>query len=247
MSSLDHHWRCWLRFRAFVWADLHRHLTRHRTTALCLTLTLLLGSSGFWLRLEGFLGNVLAELAGVTLSVLIAFTLVERLLLRQRREQWIGVSRAIRSAISSRVDSVACDFYCADTLPDAWFLADTAQEHAAVMEATAARLTTARERLAKHTVDDIATTRQLHRATRADLGFVRDVLTPRVVQLGDDAELVEALVALEEAERLWNQAIQLIYDNWGFPAELAWERAAGTLSAAARLYRLVAVDNSLPS
>src|SRR4051812_26119484 len=105
------------------------------------TVTIVLGgitvgalAAGFLLGLDGFGGNVLAELAGVALSVLIAYTLVEALLARQQREQWAAVSAATARSIRNRVDGVAFDFYTVDSAPSSWLKASEPAEYADAME-----------------------------------------------------------------------------------------------------------------
>jgi hypothetical protein len=57
--------------------------------------------------------------------------------------------------------------------------------------------------------------------------------------LADEPALAEALVALDEAALQWREGIQLIHEDWGYPNELAWERACETLRALTVVYREV--------
>lgn len=164
-------------------------MTSRATIAILGIGTLLMGGLGFLLNLDGFGSNLLAELVGVSLSVLIAYTLVEALLRRQRREQWASVNRAINAAIENRIQAVAFDFYLVDSAPDTWPKASTPREHAAALDSMVVHLVASQDRLADDPDDENATTRKLHRRVTADLGFIRDVLAPRVIELGEDATL----------------------------------------------------------
>lgn len=199
---------------------------------------------GFGLNLDGFDSNVLAELAGVALSVLIAYTLVEALLRRERRREWSAVSDATRAAIATRVQSLAFEYYLVETAPDAHVNASTPEQHAAALDLMAGRLTASSERLGRLDPDEFATTQELHDRVSEDLLFLREVLAPRVMQIGQEPELVGLLLAVEVAEREWHEAIRLIRDDWGLPNTVAWERAAATLEAVARLYRHVAIPSA---
>src|ERR687895_788742 len=50
---------------------------------------------GFLLGLDGFLGNTLSEVAGVSLSVLVALALVDRFVRHQRQRAWARVRDAL--------------------------------------------------------------------------------------------------------------------------------------------------------
>src|SRR5690606_26776747 len=83
---------------------------------------------------------------------------------------------------------------------------------------------------------------RIHNALRPHLQILRDVLTPRVLEFGYEPELVEALVALEEAEVHWASTLQLIRDDWGLGDEVGWLSAAELLRACAALVDCANVD-----
>jgi hypothetical protein len=85
----------------------------------------------------------------------------------------------------------------------------------------------------KRFMDDAAS-RSLYRDVRDYLHELRDVLTPRVLQMSDDAQLVSALTKVEAREREWRQSIELI-EEWGAPEDQGWEAAASLLDALARV------------
>jgi hypothetical protein len=185
-------------------------MSKRVITAVLALLTALFGASGFVLGLAGFGSNILANLAGVTLSVLVAYTLVEALLRRQREQEWTHVHQAIRSAIANRVQSIAFVFFLVDNEPRSWLDARTPHEIAASLDAMATHLLDSRKEPGQRQQDEIATSRELHREVSADIEFIRDVLAARVFTLAGDPALAAVLAALDEAERQWREGIQLI-------------------------------------
>jgi hypothetical protein len=85
-------------------------------------------------------------------------------------------------------------------------------------------------RQVRHRFLDDASTRNLYHDARTGLHELRDVLTPRVLQMSDDVKLVTALSRVEAREREWRQSIELI-EEWGAPAGKGWEAAARVLDA----------------
>lgn len=82
---------------------------------------------------------------------------------------------------------------------------------------------------------DAASSRSLHSATQMSLGPIRDLLTTRVIALGDEPDLVRRLMELERHERTWRDWIDQV-EHWGAPDRLAWEEALATLRAAVGTY-----------
>jgi hypothetical protein len=195
--------------------------------------------AGFLLGLEGFSSNVLAELSGAGLSVVIAVFLVERILSAQRRDQWATVRSSSLRALQRRLDDVAAETYLIDGMHDRVLHAETDAERVEAIHDVAAFIVASAGRLAKHPEDPWATSKALYDSIHADLGFIRDVIGPRFLLFGDDPLVAQRLLELEAAESEWSQGVQLIQDDWGFPNELAWERAGETFKAISNLYRVV--------
>jgi hypothetical protein len=74
--------------------------------------------------------------------------------------------------------------------------------------------------------------RELYKGIRGDFSYLTDVLTPRVLQLGDDVKLGELLIQLQDRERDWAGTIDMV-DGWGLPEHYAWSAAEGFFRAAA--------------
>jgi hypothetical protein len=202
-------------------------------------------AGGFAAGLDGFGGNILAELAGIGLGFFVAFFVLERLLAAQRQAEWSGTRQASLRALRARLFDIALATYLhVDAAPGSILEADAGatDERADAFVALATYVQGRTEHFAKDPDDEAATTRLLHTAIHDDVAHIRDVLVPRFLALADDPALLELLLDLDEAEREWSRGVIAIYDDWGFPNELAWERAAAAIASAAALYRYVAAD-----
>lgn len=82
-----------------------------------------------------------------------------------------------------------------------------------------------------------ASTATLLKAVHADLSQLRDVLLPRLLQLGADPALASALGDVEGAERRWRWAVEVVEDDWGGLESDAWKAAADLLQALATVVR----------
>jgi hypothetical protein len=69
-----------------------------------------------------------------------------------------------------------------------------------------------------------------------DLGQIRDVLTPRVIQVASDEQLVRELVQLENAERTW---VNLLISDAQSASGGTLRGTIATLDAAASVYEVL--------
>lgn len=211
-----------------------------------LVLLLLLGSAaavfGLADETDGFLGNAIAEVSGVTLGAVLAVTLIERVIARQRTERWSPVREEIRRAVCSQVVAMAIDFHMATPQPgrlletlDARYAVERA-EVADAMSEVADALDAAIPQLASAIEPDLASSRSLHTSIELSFEPIRDLLTTRVVVLGDEPDLVRRLMALEHHERRWRFSIHGV-ERFGAPDSHGWEPASSMLRAGIEAYR----------
>lgn len=79
---------------------------------------------------------------------------------------------------------------------------------------------------------DRVSTRSIRRMVEPELIQIRNVLTPRVLQLADDPALAGILMDLEEREREWVENLKRV-EGWGADEHPAWEALASVVDAAA--------------
>jgi hypothetical protein len=185
-----------------------------------------------------FIGNLLAETAGVAASILVGLTLIERLMQRQRTRQWERVSHQTVRAILAHIMDIGLEYYM--LLPVSirkeeqefmyyYYELDLPSEKAA--EGLA--------RISKHVLghkQELAalSSRDFREHIAPHICQLRDVLTPRVLELNDDPSLVEVLMEVETAERSWMYHLGL-EDCFGAPKEFGWESSAGFLDACGKV------------
>jgi hypothetical protein len=78
----------------------------------------------------------------------------------------------------------------------------------------------------------------LYEKTRWDLSQIREVLTPRVMQISEDLELIEALVNLDESYRQWEHT-RIADQQAGIGYGQVFEAAIQTFEAGANVYQLI--------
>ena len=65
---------------------------------------------GFVASPDGFLGNLLAEVAGIFAGIALALTIAENLSQRRHREQWARVRRQTLRSLCGYIESIAFEF-----------------------------------------------------------------------------------------------------------------------------------------
>jgi hypothetical protein len=75
---------------------------------LVVTVSVLLG---FVMDIRGFLGNILAEVAGSGIAILIGLLVIDKFIEYRREQQWAKVHRLTYEALSSHICDIASDVY----------------------------------------------------------------------------------------------------------------------------------------
>lgn len=193
---------------------------------------------GLLLNPQPFIENLLAETAGVAASILVGFTLVERLMQRQRARQWERVRFQTVRAILAHIMDIGLEYYM--LLPVA--IRQEEQEfiyYYYELELPSEEAAQGLARISKHVLghkQELAplSSRDFHEHIAPHIYQLRDVLTPRVLELNDDPSLVEALMEVETAERTWMYNLGL-ENRFGGPEEFGWESSAGFLDSCGKV------------
>jgi hypothetical protein len=227
-------------------------------TIVLAVVALMAAVAGVAIDVSGFVANFLAEVAGIAIGVVIALTLVERLLERRRTEQWERVRDQTLRAVHAHVGDMALDVLMSSRVSDhmphgrdteLMQLVDEEPSKpgtADALELIADYMGRNTEGLAETQDLTEASTRTLYDEVKPEITQIRDVLTPRILQFGEDPELVELLVEIEAAERSWIGALSLIEGDWGLPEGDAWTDASKTFGAAARVARHISRTYKAP-
>jgi hypothetical protein len=211
---------------------------RRRTAAVLLGIIASAIVPGLLLDPQPFIENLLAETAGAAASILVGLMLVERLIQRQRSRQWERVRLQTVRAILAHIMDIGLEYYM--VLPVSirqeeqefmyyFYELDLPSEEAAQGLA----------RISKHVLgqkEELVplSSRDFHEHISPHIHQLRDVLTPRVLELNDDPNLVEVLMDVETAERSWIYHLGL-ENRFGAPEEFGWESSAGFLEACSKV------------
>ncbi len=216
--------------------ELRDRFTREmrRIVVIVVLAAIVVSAAGFVFSPDGFLGNLLAELAGILVGVALALTIAENLAQRRHHEQWARVRRQTLRSLCGYIESIAFDF--AMSLPGQpldvrtnahWIDYPTADEVEAAcqgLRSLEGQLAEDAEALAEQPDLTKSSSRALFDETDHDLLSIRDVLAPRVLTLDADPDLSRLLGDLEEAERRWRMVLPAI-EGWGVPDKDGWAEA----------------------
>jgi hypothetical protein len=181
---------------------------------------------GLLLGVTNFLSNLLAELAGFALSVIVAVKIVEKLTEERRRSRWELVRETTLREIRWNLGGWPYAAIRTRTFPLANYQ-ETLRRFGGKPEgglSAAAHLI--------HAAPPEGTSRALYSELQESFARLRAVWLPRVFDLADDPTLAELLLGAEKAERAWGTMLHFVEDVWdGVPAD--WDAAAALYAAAA--------------
>jgi hypothetical protein len=219
---------------------------------------------GFLLDPRGFGSNLLAEIVGIALGVLIAVLGIEVLTTRRRQQRWYAVRERTFQSIHTHIVDVAVDCLMSSPVPtlmaddeegEYWnamgsaidpptveaaelvrklakFIREHEEEFQDVQDRRGRFSDFPEERLASLKRQDL-TSRAFYDEARDEITLLRDVLTPRVLELADDPTLASLLFEIERAERFWRHSLWIIEHEWEYRSMYAWRAAAAVLEAGA--------------
>lgn len=175
---------------------LERRLPRIVAAATAVAVVVAL-AGGFILEPDGFAGNVLAEIAGVLLSVLLAVFIVDKLLERERRRRWDLVSSETIATLRFAVIRAGHSVYLllpAPRLPEADPYTMSMTSPSELPDALDKLATGVRELDLK----DLGTPDEVVGCLAPHLGLMRDGIMPRLLAIGEH-ELIALLASVESA------------------------------------------------
>lgn len=205
---------------------------------------LLVTGLGVALDLQGFIGNVVAGLAGVLLGVVVTYALVERLLREHRGQEWLSVRTAIVESLIGRLFAIGHAVALG---------APSAPKSIVYLSQDDPTLVDALNELCDYLQDQrgrgqesLRTLADLHASVADEFAFIHTVVTPRVLAVCDEPEFARLLVALERYETEWVQCMAACEDSAGRthgrqlgPLRHGWDSAATAIVVAANIVRYV--------
>jgi hypothetical protein len=168
---------------------------------------------GFFIDAQGFLGNLLAEIAGVFVSIIVALLIVDRFVEHQKEQQWARVRKLTYGAIAAHLCDLATEmllyFPVKDHRPMTPIIEGRDHPNPDTitgMANLASQLCQLPSAVSKEkSTSDLSV--EFYELIKWDLDQIRDVLTPRVIQNSNDQQIINALIEFDNARRKLHNAI----------------------------------------
>jgi hypothetical protein len=206
----------------------------------------LLTAAGLLHDSEAFVGNVVAELVGIAIGVVVALFLVDRVAASRKSERWLRVREQTLDAIFAHITDLTrkCLLYTpiGDQFEDGWVeLWFSLQEErpasrmTGVLRSIATVVAERAEDMSGSEGSGAATSRLALDAVAPHVAQIRDVLVPRLIDFDEVPALVERLLVMTDAEREWS--LQVAFSEKGDLQEIwvAWDRAGQFFAASAEV------------
>jgi hypothetical protein len=168
---------------------------------------------GFLVDPQGFLGNLLSEVTGIFIGIVVALLVVDRYTALHQENQWARVRNLTYRAIAAHLCDLAAEVFIYFPVHDNRPMRSISEgrdkpspDAITGMAKLVSQLRQLPEAVNKNqSMSDLAV--EFYEAIRWDLDQIRDVLTPRVVQSSNDQAVIDALVEFDNARRRLHNAV----------------------------------------
>jgi hypothetical protein len=201
----------------------------------------LLVGGGFALDSRAFAGNLIAGVADIIASALIAVFIVDRLVAADRRTRWRAVSEGTAETLEAAIVRAALSLYVRLPAPrpsgtDPFTMAQVGELVPALRRLGAALRAEGASPLARAPVGS-----DVIRGVGPHARLIAEVVLPRLLLVGSEPELVASIVALERSVG------QLEYDVWmeesfGLPVGVVFEDMARIVDGLRAIAEVVQQD-----
>lgn len=169
---------------------------------------------GFSVDFKGYLGNILAEIAGLIISVLVALLIVDRYVESQRKQRWEKVRRLTHQALASHLNDLITEIFVYFPTADHSLMRILIAGRSCPTTETIKAITDLINQLRGilsilnkgKSTSDIAV--EYFNTVKSDINQIRHDLIPRVLQSSDDQDLIDTLIEFDDtAQELQNAII----------------------------------------
>lgn len=199
---------------------------------------ILLSVVGLVLDKQGFLCNLLAEVVGVLVSVIVALVVVDKWTEFHTKKQWEKVRSITYDALAAHIcdmlTQVFIFFPIKNHRPMTPIIEGRSKPNPVTTEAISELASQLRQLpsaiTAEKSTSDLSI--EFHEDVKWDLDQIRDVLTPRIMQSGADQAVVDALMEFDAARRNMQNAIiahEQVTTHGVFPYTIELVEKAGNL------------------
>jgi hypothetical protein len=208
-------------------------------------LTLAICVLGFGVDQQGFFGNLLAELSGVFISVIVALLIVDRYVKYQREQEWTKVQDFTLRSIATHLCEIVGAIFLHYPAIDYEIMTPIFEGHSKPPNPNVLRAFNnliqelqqyelPREIAREKSESDIAI--EYYDAVRWDLDQIQNVLTPRVMQSSTDQNLIDLLIEFDSAHR---QLHHSIIGHQQAVTQAVFSEVISLVGSAARLYEAI--------
>lgn len=164
---------------------------------LCALLALIIIVTGLTIDFKGYLGNILAEIAGIFLGAIVVLLLVDRHTEYQQRKRWRKVRQLTHQVIASHLNNIIIEafnhFPIKDHKPITAIL--DSRRRPSLDTLTAVNDLIVQLQQAKLSSESVI---EYYTAIKWDINQIRQDLIPRVMQSSDDQDLINTLVDFDD-------------------------------------------------
>lgn len=156
---------------------------------------------GLLIDFKGYLGNILAEIAGLIISILVAFSLVDRFTEIQTKKRWGKVRKLTHRAIAHHLNSMLLELFNHFPIPNQNIINEILVCRDKPETKPIDVLTDLIEQindLCKQGKINIQITTEYFNTIKLDISQIRHDLMPRVMQSSDNQDLINALVEFDD-------------------------------------------------
>ena len=156
---------------------------------------------GFLIDFKGYLGNILAEIAGLIIGILIAFSLLDRFTELQAKKRWEKVRELTHRSISHHLNNILLELFNHFPLSDhssaSTILVCRDQPDTKPTEAVNNLISqiNALSQQGKINVEQIT---QYFSAVKWNINLILHDLMPRVIESSDNQNLIDTLVEFDD-------------------------------------------------
>lgn len=165
------------------------------------TLALVLIISGFFYDTKGFVSNILAEITGLFLGIVVAILLVDRITENQRKKKWERVRQISHRTIAHHLNNIVLELFNHFPLT----------KNNSII--TPLNNTDLSDNYQKPNLDNVIqqikklielkqiqaeSVRTYFNAIKWDIAQIRSDLMPRIIQSSDNQELIDALTEFDD-------------------------------------------------
>lgn len=169
--------------------------------SISLVLALIFIVIGFLFDVKDYSINILAELAGLFIGIIVAILLVDRLTENQRKKRWARVRELTHRTIAHHLSNIILELFNHFPLPDQQIVATIVKNRdkpsSQIINTLNIIIEQIKHLLQENKISNLSAI-DYYNAIKWDVSQIRLDLIPRVMQSSEDQNLIDALVEFDD-------------------------------------------------